>query len=421
MLPAGGRAQAFNVGQSRWPATSKKTPGYEIGPYNFSVLRDMIGLRVGSTAGWLMEVTIVRGTRVTCERHAGPRWRRLLAFGCVAGPFVVIMVLNIFYGELISPALYQNSATLAFQYAPAAPAVAAAAVDEKAAAAKPGAATAGPDAMMFLPARDYAGRVAYAIASAFLVFVALATFVFSAALIFQSRKWPGVIVAVIIWMVVSWSVAVKFSNVHGRYLVVRDLFNAADTFPGLAPFVTLSHGRPLPTGQLMENLIFDNTVIALIPVGMLLTALALLTWSPPEPLTEAALIARRLLLRCLLWLASGSFVMGVMCNKALVEWPLTLIKAGEAVALTPIADSLVLQFGALGTGAILAAFAPAITAWMLDVHALRQSAQSGDGQRTDTLQFATSTTITSIVAVVAPLLASPVVDSVKSIVGALSK
>jgi hypothetical protein len=384
----------------------------------------MIGPRERSSAGWLtVEVLIVREEAADGEKPAAPHWRWLLALGCVAGPFVAIIVLNIFYSQLISSGLYQNSAKLTFQYSAATPGDAAA--DERPTAAKPGAATIVPDATMFLPARDYAGHVAYAIATAFLVIVALAAFVFSAALVFQSWKWRGVIGAAFFWTGISWLIAALFSNVHGRYLVVRNLLNAADSFPGLGPFVTSSHGRALPTGQLMESLVFANTVVALVPVGMLLTALFLLTRRPPERLTEAALASRRFLLRCLLWLASASFVMGVVCNKALVEWPLTLVKADEATALTPIADSLVLQFGALGSAAIFAAFAPAVAAWMLDVNALRHAAPSGghhgDAARTDTLQFAPMATVTSLAAVVAPMLASPVVDSVRSVLAALSR
>src|SRR5579862_6105031 len=135
--------------------------------------RDMIELRKVKR-GWMMEVFIVRDTAAAGERRAAPRWRWALALGCVAGPFVAILVLNIFYSQLISPALYANSARVSFQYTAATPKDAAA--DEKTVAAKPGAAPAVPDATMFLPARDYAGRVAYAIASAFLVIVALATF-----------------------------------------------------------------------------------------------------------------------------------------------------------------------------------------------------------------------------------------------------
>lgn len=395
----------------------------------------------------------IGGAETAAAKPAIRWWRSLLALACIAGPFVAIIVLGRFYEVLVPPALYQETAGFAFHYAAAAADDNATA--EKAAAAKPdgaaaaenatpakpdGAAAANktttaklgakviPDATMFLPARDYAGRVAYAIASAFLVIVALATFVFSAAVVFRffpcrKWKWPGVIGAVVVWAAVSWWLAASFSNVHGRYLVVRDLLNAADSFTGLAPFVTKRHGLPFPTGQLLEILIFADTLVALIPIGMLLTALALLTWLPPERLTEATLTSRRFLLRCLLWFASASFVMGVLCNKALVEWPLTLVATSQAVALTPIADSLVLQFGALGTAAIFLAFAPAVAVWMLDVNALPRPAQTGhaNAARADTLQFAPPAIITSIVAVVAPLLASPVADSLRSVLGAISK
>jgi hypothetical protein len=360
-----------------------------------------------------VEVFIFQQRAATGEKPVASPWRGLLAFCCIAGPFVAIIVLGIFYTMLISPALFQDSAKLTFQYTAATPDDAV--VAEKTTQANSDETSVKPDATMFLPARDYAGHAAYAIASAFLAIIVLTTFIFSAALVFQSWRWTGVIALGVAWY---------FSDVHGRYLVVRDLLNQADSFAGLAPFVTSSHGRALPTGQLMENLIFANTVLALIPIGMLLTALFLLTRRSQEPIETPALIARRLLLRCLLWLASASFVMGVVCNKALVEWPLTLVKADQALALTPVANSLVLQFGALGTAAIFAAFLPAVAAWMLDANALREKIQS-DGQpaaaQTDALEFATMPAITSVMAVIAPLLTSPVVDSFRSVLGALSK
>jgi len=348
------------------------------------------------------------------------RWRGWLALCSLLGPFIAIAVLSLFFGALISPALHQGSAKLTFRYTAATPADAS---GDNATQEKSGATAVTADATMFLPARDYAGHAAYAIACAFLAIVALATFVFSAAVVVRYSNWRVFLLATLVWSLVAWAVACYFSDVHGRYLVVRDLLNAADRFPGLAPFVIFRGGQPSATGQLLENLIFVDTVIALIPIGMLLSALALLTWRPPRSFDKPTLIARRFLLRCLLWFASASFVMGVLCNKALVEWPLTLVSAGQALALTPVANSLVLQFGALGTAAIFAAFLPAIAAWSLDAHTVNETlrANAQPGAPADELKFATMPAITSIMAVIAPLLTSPVVDSFRSVLGALSK
>ena len=359
-----------------------------------------------------------------------------LAVCCIAAPLLLSLgVLSLTQEILIAPALHPGSgdARLVFSYKAAQPEAAAAAAQ---AAAK----TAGsspqqkvvPDKDMYLPALHYAGRASFAIASGFLYVASLTTLIFSAVILFRRWQWKGVISTFLIWSVVSAAITFLVSDPHGRYLVVRDLLNRADSFPGLEKFVFHRFGYSIPTGDLVEYVVHANTMIALVPVGMLLTALFAISIRAPEIESEDDLTARQddlsarlMTLRCALVLGSACFVMGVLSNKALVEWPLQLVSAGQAVALRPIADSLILQFGALGTVALFAAFAPAIVAWMLDVERLKAAPAGADKPVTaspaDGLVFAPMATVTAVIATLAPILASPVFDSLKALAGNLSK
>jgi hypothetical protein len=80
-----------------------------------------------------------------------------------------------------------------------------------------------------------------------------------------------------------------------------------------------------------------------------------------------------------LGLGSTFLVVGVLAQKALMAWPLALIDKDQAAGLQPLADALTLQLGAQGTMGLIAAFGPAIAAWYLDVLALRRKTHSVGG------------------------------------------
>jgi hypothetical protein len=138
---------------------------------------------------------------------------------------------------------------------------------------------------------------------------------------------------------------------------------------------------------------------------------------------------------------SGILVAGVLSSKTLLQWPLKLVSDAQAAALSPIADALTLELGATGTFALFAAYAPAIAAWTLDVNCFRAAqdkiakptpkptqpspadptqSDGADGNG-DGLLFAPLSMLSSIFAVMAPLLASPFTDALKALLGAFSK
>jgi hypothetical protein len=172
-----------------------------------------------------------------------------------------------------------------------------------------------------------------------------------------------------------------------------------------------------------------NTKAAIYPVAMVLIALFALSLRPPaQTLDVASLKLRLALIRYALGLASVILVVSVLVSKTLLGWPLTLIDESQAMALKPLADAMTLQLGAAGTIALIAAFAPAITAWVLDVVRFRGSlpkfraepkAKAGDGPPADELAFAPTSWVTTLMTVLAPIFAAPLVEALKSLLGVL--
>ncbi len=294
-----------------------------------------------------------------------------------------------------------------------------------------------PDPVLFPIGRQYYGRSNYAIASDFLYLTSVAAFIFSLTVVQQRSGWTGVIVGLLFTSVLV-VFTLKIAGVPpGRSLVVDELLNQADNFLP-ANLIKLSG-----SGTEVASLVRLNTIVALVPVGMVFFALAALSIRPQDRKLDLNglndqlhdLRARLTALRLGLALASAFLVAGVLSNKCLVEWPLTLVIDTQAAALRPVAHALVLQLGAAGSIAIIAAFAPAITAWTLDVACYRarrraiadnvsaptsQQATSGDDAETgekavdDNLIIAPISVIVAILAALAPVLASPFVDALKS-------
>jgi hypothetical protein len=217
-------------------------------------------------------------------------------------------------------------------------------------------------------------------------------------------------------------------------LLIDNLLNAADKFPALLPLK--AHG----TGATVASLVRINTSVALIPVTMVLLALLSLSIRPSE-LHLADLRQRLKAIRYALGFASAILVASVLLSKALLEWPLKLILESQALALRPLADALTLELGAAGTIALFAAFAPAVAAWRLDVERYRAAhPRPGEAAKAapadhepdhepkpkhkpknadDGLVFAPWSAMTGVIAVLAPVLASPFVDALRSILGAI--
>ena len=316
---------------------------------------------------------------------------------------------------------------------------------QKSATTKP--ATADPS--LFLRGLEYRGEAQYAMGSALIYLVSAAVLVFSLVVVYQHFQVTTWFSSLLAFTATGLVIGYHLPKPRGRELVVENLLNHAETFPTMKLDGVAARG----TGDIVSSLVSFNTVAALVPVGMLLMALAALSIrnisSTP---TRADLMQRRNCLRIALGLGSALFVIGVLANKTLVDWPLSLVTDSQRLALQPIADAVTLQLATMGTIAILAAFSPAITAWWLDVQiyeddiaarAKKAKAETklipmprpepvddapaapdtdaSDKKTTGEFAFAPLSMITGIMAALAPLLASPFADALKSVLGVLAK
>jgi hypothetical protein len=351
-------------------------------------------------------------------------WRYGFAILCVAAPLILTIVTTRTTLDRLIPELleFTGKNTYTFDYKPAVPKAKSATEKTKAEDAA--------DPTMFLPARQYYGQTMYAIASAFLYTFAAGAFCFAVFIVFQRWGAIGVILGLAFFTCVVLYITDGIGIPRGRYLVVDDLLNKADGFKELQPLA-----QPTKAGDALRALVKLNTIVALVPVGMIMLATAALSVRACDDELDIDCLKIRLAkLRWAILLSSALLVTGVLANKAMVEWPLSLVSESQATGLRPIADALVLQMGATGTIASFGLFTPAIVAWSLDVERLRRNSRiaptgseskvraGGDTTNTtDGLIVAPISTITAILAALAPVLASPFLDALKSIIGTIAK
>jgi|GEM_PF-2017069 len=301
------------------------------------------------------------------------------------------------------------------------------------------------DPALFLRGLTYRGEAEYAAASAFIYLASTAVLLFSLVIVYRRWKLIGCLVSLAIFTAIADFIAFHFQKPLGRELVVENLLNQAELFPTMK----LDGSPALRTGDIASTLVSVNTIAALVPVGMLLVALAALSVRDPDTIPKPAdLTLRRTCLRLALALGSALFVIGVIANKVLVQWPLSLVGEPQRLALQPVADSVTMQLGTMGTIAIIAAFAPALAAWWLDVQiyegdkaAKAEAAKVAQGvglipmpnaaqpamaapqdhdsdsskASSNEFAFAPLSIVSGIIAALAPLLASPFVDTLKSV------
>jgi hypothetical protein len=291
------------------------------------------------------------------------------------------------------------------------------------------------------------------VASAFLYLVSALAIGYGAAVVVTRAGWLALGVALLLFGVVAWLMYNVTAFELGRPLAVDHILNAADAEPAFRALPRPGpDGEPGQTGDAVRALVRNNTVVGLLAVGLILSALyCLAVRATPEHLTKASLRARLFGMRLALVLASAILVAGTLASRTLLEWPSSLLTLPQQEALKPLTNALMLQWGAASTIALIAAFAPAVAALTLDVEAYRALPKeapppapsmghmtiswgavepSGAGTpagRTppsakaddDGLTFAPIPTVVSLLAVLAPLLASPFVDALKAVAGAL--
>jgi len=274
-------------------------------------------------------------------------------------------------------------------------------------------------------ARDIGGRVRYVVASAFLCAVSIAAFGYGAAVVVRRRgrlpswgPWAvfGGFALLSIWLAFN---SAGFERI--RPLIVESILEAADA------------KQAWQTASRALVLVRINTWVALVAVGTLLTALYTASLRCPgrKPDRED-LLRRREIAHWVLGFGSAILVISVFASEILVDWPASLLAKSQQAALKPMGEALTLLLGAMGTIALFAAMAPALAAFMLDVHRYRAETkpEPEPEQRSvappaepapkpappadDGLGFAPLPVVTAVVAAFAPLLASSLMQVAKA-------
>ena len=190
-------------------------------------------------------------------------------------------------------------------------------------------------------------------------------------------------------------------------------------------------GDPAVTG-----LVRLTCMIILSAVGMLVAATASVSVRPEKPPTYEELLSRLTIMRIVLALGAAVLVVGVLCSKILIEWPTSLLSNSQQKAIAPIGEAVNLMYGAFGTIALIAGLGPSLVAFVLDRRAFRATlADNRQAETTeataqdrapakpppaprfaDDLGFAPLSSIGTAIAVFSPLLASPLLGLLASIV-----
>ena len=273
------------------------------------------------------------------------------------------------------------------------------------------------DKSSLLAARDIGGRLQYAVASALLFSVSAAAFLFAAACVAQRLGRAALLGLILAFALIAYLFAsYQFAFDRVRPLVVESILGAVDNRDFSNPL--LIHGHQ--TMDLIVRLIKVDTWVALMAVGMLLASLYAVSIRHPEAkLTFSDLLTRREIARWVLGFGSAILVITVLASKVLLNWLLSLLVPSQQLALKPIGDGMTLLLGAMGTIALSSAMAAVIAAFMLDVRRYRDDNARGsvNPQASVELGFAPLASLTGIIAALAPLLISPLLEGLKGLLG----
>lgn len=267
-----------------------------------------------------------------------------------------------------------------------------------------------------LVANHVAGRLNVAYAYAFLLLVSVVAFCFGSYVVVDAKGVGVWLAAVVVFAAVTAVIAYHDINTGGvRVIVADNILARADAN------VLLQY---LPAADSLRRLIMGGLFVGYLSVGLVLCALFFASIRNGEHSTLRNLKKRLMIIRIGLILGSAILVVVVLSSRAVFDWPLSLLVDGDRKALMPAADALVRKWGAIGSLSLIGAFLPAITAWYLDRDAYRNAPHPVKEPPEPTpdageLEIAPMSTVTSIVVVLAPVIASPIFDALKSVLTAV--
>jgi protein-S-isoprenylcysteine O-methyltransferase Ste14 len=263
-------------------------------------------------------------------------------------------------------------------------------------------------------ALDLSGRYDFTIPSAIIVFLALIAIGFSFIVMARRSRFPLTLYLWIVSAVLGAAIFFVLRHDEGtREIIVRTITDAA------------AAANVVPKS--LENVILHtvqwNVGTGVSATVVILIALAVISVrAKDEELIGPALRQRLFDLKALMVIVAGILVLTVLITRALIGWQINFLCQPERDALAPLAASLADYWGASSTGVMIAAFLPAFFAWSHDVaHFGEKILPDGtDAERkerlvTEGLVFAPTTSLTALLTIAAPALASPILNLVGSL------
>jgi hypothetical protein len=265
-----------------------------------------------------------------------------------------------------------------------------------------------PAARFELVAQHFSGLVNFAITSGFLYFVCAFGFALSVLTLIRRAGPQGVALAIgavaAVTAAETWFV---MANKQRRILVTDNIFALADAHDLL---------KEMPMAERMTELLAANIFAGLFTAGMLIAALAVASVRRGPAVDLADLEDRLFVIRATLILSSALLVVNTLAAKALVDWPISLLDEAQRKALDPAGDAITRLWAGSSSVTLLAAFLPGIAAWYLDRQDFRTAQPPGGADKAgDGLDIAPLSAVTAVLAVLAPVVASPILDAAKSL------
>jgi len=346
--------------------------------------------------------------------------RYALAVACVVAPFLLgLWPSSVTVAWLMSPAHVERmQLDYHLRDQPAAGSQRAAGAEQKAegggavSPANKGDAKSESAARFEVVAQHVSGLFNFGITSGFLYFVGAFACALSAMIVYRRLGGRMLALAVAAFAVVAGLETWLLMADKGRRILVTDnIWQLADQHDLL---------RHMPVTERMLELLAFNMFVGMFTVGMILMALAVGSVRRGPPVARTDLEDRLFVIRVTMVLASAMLVVAVLQIKALVEWPISLLVEAERKAIDSAGDAITRLWAGSSSLALLAAFLPGIAAWYLDRRDYRAAHPAAEAQpEADGLDIAPLSTVTALLAVLAPVVASPILDAAKSLVSAV--
>jgi hypothetical protein len=299
------------------------------------------------------------------------------------------------------------------------------------------------EAKASLYARDLAGRYSYGVGVGFMYLLIALAVPFAGTIVYRRAGLPGLgIVAAGACLLAGYVSYNVVERPYARPLIIDGiLLQADDYFAPKAPTAT-APSTPCPvidlpatrswtipgahsTACMVDRIMVITSFIGVFAVGLMMGAVCLASVrSTRNDLEQDDLKRRRIEIQVAFVLTSAVLVVYVLISKMLLDWPLSLLADAQRPTFELISESVLFHWSAAATIVLLLIFIPALVAYLLDVAAYR-ARRRGDAETSaslpaDGLEFARwSSGMANVVIALAPLLASPIANMLKAIIGAV--